>query len=325
MSQQTAMAAFAPASSEASRTQRRSGGESLGARVRRELKASNKWAYVFIAPLMIDFLVFTLYMVVRAVAMSFQHITYGSTEWVGLSHYSHVLHNKQFWNAIKNTVAYTVGTVPGGMLVSLVLSELIMRRRTRAQVFYKSAYYLPAVVSSVVMAIVWTWIYQPFYGILNYLVGLFGVAPINWLGNPKTAMVSLIIMSIVGGAGGQVVFMTAAMGGIPKDLYDAAHVDGATEWTRFWRVTVPLLRPTLLYLFVVGFIGNFQVFEQVYMMTQGGPGYPGATETVGYLIYNSAFTTMNLGLAAAQSIVLFFFILAFSVMQFRFFTSEIEY
>lgn len=295
------------------------------ANIAQRFRKSNKWAYLFIAPLAIDFLVFTVYMVVRIIMMSFQDIAFGQSEWVGLKHYEWIMRDPQFWNAMKNTILYTLAVVPGGLLVALILSEFIFRRNERIQIFYKSALYLPSVVSTVVLAIVWSWIYQPFNGILNYAISLVGVAPMNWLGNPQLAMPSIIFMSIVGGIGVSVVFITAAMGGIPTEIYDAAKIDGASEWTRFWRVTVPLLRPTLLYLSVVGFIGTFQVFEQIYVMTQGGPGYPGATETVGYLIYNSAFSSFNFGMSAAQSVVLFFAILAASVVQFRIFASEVEY
>ncbi len=293
--------------------------------LRSEWRRSNKWAYVFIMPLLSDFLIFTVYMVFRMVMMSFEELYYGEAEWVGLRHYDFILRDPQFWNALKNTLVYAVVVVPGGILIALVLSELIFRRNQFIQVFFKSAYYLPAVVSTAVLAIVWTWIYQPFNGVLNYFVSFVGIEPNNWLGNPNTALGSIIAMSIVGGLGVSVVFLTAAMGSIPTEIYDAAKIDGAGEWTRFWRVTVPLLRPTLLYLFVVGFIGAFQVFEQVLIMTRGGPGFPGATETVGYLIYNSAFTSLNIGMAAAQSVILFFVILIFSVVQFRIFASDVEY
>lgn len=290
-----------------------------------EIRRSNKWAYVFIAPLLLDFLVFTVYMVYSVTTLAFQELYYGQSEWVGFTHFEYIFRDAQFWNAMKNTVIYTVATVPGGILLALILSEFIYRRGRRLQIFYKSSYYLPSVVSTAVLAIVWAWIYNPFNGILNYFLSLFGIEPANWLRDPNLAMLSVIIMSIIGGVGVSVVFLTAAMGAIPTELYDAAKIDGAGEWTRFWRVTVPLLRPTLLYLFVVGFIGNFQVFEQIYIMTQGGPGFPGATETVGYLIYNSAFSSLNLGLAAAQSMILFIAILIFSVIQFRVFASEVEY
>jgi multiple sugar transport system permease protein len=294
-------------------------------RLRYDFKHGNKWGYFFIAPLMIDFLIFTVYMVVRVVLLSFQDMAYAQTNWVGFIHFEKTFRDPQFWNAMKNTIIYTIGAVPGGILTALILSELIFRRSVKLQTFFKSAYYIPTVVSSVVLAIIWMFIFNPFYGILNAVIGVIGIGKVNWMGDIHTAMLSLILMNIIGGVGGPVVFLTAAMGGIPTDLYDAAKIDGCSEWIRFWRITIPLLRPTLLYLFVTGFIGHFQAFEQIYLMTQGGPGYPGATETVGYLIYTSAFQSMNVGLASAQSIILFFVILIFSVLQFRIFAADLEY
>ncbi len=294
-------------------------------KLRHELHRSNKWGYVFIAPLLLDFLIFTVYLVFRVGTMAFQSVAFGQTTWVGLQQFQAVLGDSDFWNAMKNTTVYTLAVVPGELFVALILAEFIYRRSPRVQVFYKSAYYLPVVVSTVVLSIVWTWIYQPFSGILNYAVSIVGAKPNNWLGNPQTAMLAIIAMTIISGIGTPVVFITAAMGGIPTELYDAAQIDGASDWVRFWRVTVPLLRPTILYLSVVGFIGTFQVFEQIYVMTQGGPGYPGATETVGYLIYASAFTAFDFGKAAAQSVILFFAILIFSIAQFRIFAADVEY
>jgi multiple sugar transport system permease protein len=264
-------------------------------------------------------------MAIYAVQLSFQELEAGTFVWIGLENYRKVLANPLTWSAMRNTFVYTITVVVLGLGVALMLSELIFRRSSRVQVFFKSAFYLPSVVSSVVVALVWTWIFNPFYGILNAVTALVGVAPQNWLGNPALALPSLILMAIVGGGGSSIVLLTASMGGIPAELYDAARIDGASEWTRFWRVTVPLLRPTLLYLFVVGFIGNFQVFEQVYVMTGGGPGYPPATVTVGFRIYDMAFRTVQFGGAAALSMVLFVVILVFSAVQFRIFAAELEY
>jgi multiple sugar transport system permease protein len=292
---------------------------------RHEFQRSNKWGYVFIAPLLIDFAIFVAYLIVRAFAMAFQDVSYGTATWIGFDNFARMLKEPEFFNALKNTAIYTLAVVPGGIFIALIFSEMIFRRSARVQAFYKSAYYLPGVVSTVAMSLVWLFIYQPFGGILNYLTSLFGMEANNWMGNPLTAMPSLIVMGIVGTMGASVVFITAAMGGISPELYDAAKIDGASEWQRLWRVTVPLLRPTLLYLFVVGFIANFQVFEQVYVMTAGGPGYPGATITVGYLIYSSAFLSLNIGYAAAESVALFVVILLVSVFQFRFFSSELDY
>jgi len=294
-------------------------------RTMRQIRKSNGWGYIFILPLVIDFLIFTVYLVARGFMLSFQKTTFGAFSWVGLTNYEMLFTDVRFINALKNTIVYTVAVVPGGILLALLFSEMIFRRSTAIQTFFKSAYYLPSVVSSVAWSLVWIFIYQPFYGILNYIISLFGRAPINWVGNLTTAMPAIIFMGIVSSVGSSVVFITAAMGGISTEYYDAAKIDGASEWQRLWGVTVPLLRPTLLYLFVVGFIGNFQVFEQIYVMTAGGPGYPGATETVGYLIYSSAFGAFNLGYASAQSVVLFVVIMIFSLIQFRLFSANVEY
>jgi multiple sugar transport system permease protein len=289
------------------------------------IRHSNKWGYIFILPLIVDFLIFTVYLIVRGFLMSFQHITFGAFEWVGLENYLFLFTDTRFFNALKNTFLYTIGVVPGGILLAVIIAEMVFRRSTVVQTFFKSAYYLPSVVSTVAWSLVWIFIYQPFYGILNFITSLVGIPAINWVGNLTTAMPAIIFMGIVGSVGTSVVFITAAMGGISTEYYDAAKIDGASEWQRLWRITVPLLRPTLLYLFVVGFIGNFQLFEQIYVMTAGGPGYPGATETVGYLIYSSAFGSFNLGYASAQSVILFVIILIVSLIQFRFFSADVEF
>ena len=290
-----------------------------------DIKKSNKWGYVFITPLVIDFLIFTVYLIVHAFIYSFQDIEFGKITWVGLANYRTMFNTPAFYYSIKNTIVYVLFTVPGGIFLAVIFSEFIFRRSTAVQTFYKSAYYLPVVVSSVALALVWVFIYQPFNGILNFFTGLFGMAPNAWLGNPATAMPAIVAMNIIQGLGGSIVFITAAMGGISPELYDAAKMDGASDWQRLWSVTVPLLRPTLLYLFVVGFIGNFQVFDQIYVMTAGGPGYPGSTLTIGYLIYSAAFSSFNIGIAAAESIALFVVIVIVSVFQFRFFSGETEY
>ncbi|MGQ9555166.1 MAG: carbohydrate ABC transporter permease [Anaerolineae bacterium] len=288
-------------------------------------RRSNKWGYVFILPLLIDFLVFTLYLTIYAVKISLQEMSAGRFQWVGLLNYRQAFTDEKTWNALRVTTIYTLGVVVLGLLLALVLSELVFRRSQRVQIFFKSAFYLPGVVSTIVLSLVWYWIFNPYYGILNAIIGLVEIPPQNWLGNPDLALVSVMFMVIVGGGGGAVVLITAAMGGIPTELYDSAQIDGAGEWARFWRVTLPLLRPTLLYLFVTGFIGHFQAFDQIYVMTSGGPGYPGATETLGFLIYDSAFRNFQIGKGAALSLFLFLIILVFSVAQFRIFASELEY
>ncbi|MHB0874706.1 MAG: carbohydrate ABC transporter permease [Anaerolineae bacterium] len=288
-------------------------------------RRSNKWAYLFIAAPMTEFLIFSVYMIFSTLRMSVVRTAYSGPEpFVGLANYQSVLTDSGFWHSLQITLTYTVVTVLGGIFIALTVSELIMRFGTRTQTFFKASYYLPAVVSAVVVSMVWIWLFQQWYGLLNYLLGLVSLGPVPWLSHPDSALRSLMLMSLAGGHGGSIVFITAAMGGVPTTLYDAAKVDGAGEWTRFWRVTLPLLRPTLVYLFIMGVIGSFQVFTTIYLMTPGG-GPLQSTQTIGYLIYTTAFVRTNFDLAATQSILLAVVILTFSVIQYRVLSVDIEY
>lgn len=279
---------------------------------------------MFIAPLLIDFALFTAAMVVRSVLISFQELRGGEWRWVGLDNYQFSLADDMFWNALRNTVVYTVAVVLGGLLLALPLSAFIIRRRQAVQTLVKGAVYLPGVVSTVALSMVWLYLYQPMFGLLNHLLGLIGLPAQQWLASPDLALPSLIIMALVSGSGVAVVLLSASMGGIPKDYFDAAEIDGAGHWGQFRHVTVPLVKPVILYLLVIGFVTHFQVFEQVYVMTNGGPGFPPATETVALRIY-SAISGIRLGQASADSVLLFLVIAAFAVFQFKVLSSDVEY
>ena len=285
---------------------------------------SNKWGYVFIAPLLIDFLFFTAYMVGQAIALSFQEFEGGKLVWVGLDNYAFSLQDDLFWNALRNTLSYTLVVVPGIIAISLLVAAFIVGRSTRVQTLLKSAYYLPGVVSIVALTMVWLYIYQPQFGLLNYITGLLGLPPTLWLSQPSLAMWAIVAMTLLSATGASIVLFCAAMGGIPRDQYESARIDGANAWQQFRSITVPLVKPTLLYLFIINFVFHFQVFEQIYLMTSGGPGFPPATETVAYRIY-SGLTGLRLGQAAADLVLLFIAIGVIAVIQFRFLSSDVEY
>ena len=282
------------------------------------------WGYVFIAPLVLDFAIFTGAMAVRAIILSFQELRLGRWEFVGLENYAFSLQDDLFWNAIVNTLVYTVAVVLGGLFLALPLAAFIVGRQPRTQTLLKGAVYLPGVVSTVALSMVWLYLYQPLFGLLNFLLGLIGVPPQQWLASPSLAMPAIIVMTLVSASGVAVVLLTASMGGIPKDYYDAAEIDGAGPAARFRHVTVPLVRPVLLYLLVIGFVSHFQVFEQMYVLTNGGPGFPPATETVALRIFD-AISGIRLGQAAADSVLLFVFIAAFALVQFRVLSGDVEY
>ena len=296
----------------------------MGTRLRRRL--GNPWAFVFIAPLLLDFVLFTGAMAVRAITLSFQELRGGQFRWVGVDNYTYSLGDDLFWNALRNTLVYTTAVVLGGLLLALPLAAFIVRRRARIQTLLKGAIYLPGVVSTVALSMVWLYLYQPMFGLLNFLLSIVGLPAQQWLGSPTLALPSIILMTIVSASGVAVVLLTASMGSIPRDYYDAAMMDGGGSWAQFRYVTVPLVKPVILYLLVIGFVSHFQVFEQIYVLAgvSGGPGFPPATETIALRIFN-AISGIRLGQAAADSVLLFVFIGIFAFIQFRVLSGDVEY
>lgn len=280
-------------------------------------------AYLFIAPKYVLFLVFVAIPVVWAFVISLQEYRIFDTVWVGLANYAAVFANDVFGLALRNTAHYTLVTVPAHILIALVLASLIHPLKSRSQTFFRAAYYLPTVAAAVVVAMIWRWIFNYSHGLFNYMIQAMGLERINWLGSSAYAMWSIILMNVLIPPGTGVLLYLAAMGSIPQTLYEAAILDGASGFARWRYVTLPLLKPTTLYLVVLSTIGSFQVFTPVLIMTQGGPGY--STTTLVHLIFNTAFLDFNFGLAAALSVVLFAIIMVFAVFQFRWLSSDIEY
>ncbi len=297
-----------------------------GGRVR-DWVAEYGWAYFFVAVPVALFMMFMAYPVFWAFLLSFQKYSVMNTQWVGLKNYTHIFTSMTFspiyWKALKNTLIWTFATVPVGILTSLFLAVLIVRLPARLQTLFKFSYYLPVVASGIILSLVWLWMFDPISGLLNYLVGLLGIAPKVWLGDAQYAMISLILQAVLGAHGATIVLYCAALGGIPKSLYEAAELDNASAWTTFWQVTWPLIKPTTVYLFITGIIGAFQVFGNVYVLTQGGPNF--STITLGYLIYETAFQQYNFGSAAAQSFVLGLMIIALSLLNYKYLATDVEY
>ncbi|MGI6130851.1 MAG: carbohydrate ABC transporter permease [Bacillota bacterium] len=283
----------------------------------------DRWGYAFIAPSFALFAVFFLVPVVWGGYLSLLDYQVFNKEWVGLQNYREIARDSVFWLSLRNTALYTLGLVPLWLGKALVISALIFPLAKPIQTFFKGAFYLPHVTSSVIISMVWLWIFNPPFGLLNYIMELLGFAPHAWLGDVRTALLSIILMQVVMGGGSSIVLITAAMGSIPYHLYEAAYLDGATKTQAFFRVTIPLLRPTILYLLVTGTISSFQVFTNVYLMTQGGPQF--STMTLVYLIYDTAFKQFKFGLASAQAVVLFAIVFALAIVQFKFLGQEVEY
>ncbi len=277
----------------------------------------------FIAPQTLLFLAFFLIPVVIAVALAFMEVRPTRMTWVGLDNFQRALNDQLFHRALLNTTVFTLVVVVFWLGKALLIAYLLDPMNRGLQTFFKSAFYLPAVTSSIIISLIWLWIFNPTFGLLNAFVGAFGVEPVAWLGNTSTALPALILMQVVMGGGSSIVLLSAALARIPRDLYEVALIDGAKRPTIFAKVILPLIRPTLLYLVVTGTINTFQVFDSVYVMTQGGPQF--ATTTVVFRIYQEAFQRFNLGYASAQAIVLFLITLVLAGIQFRMLGQNVEY
>lgn len=281
-------------------------------------------AYAFLAAPLALFLVFRVVPVLHALYLSFTE--YGVLKppvWSGLENYLEALrHDELFWTALRNTVLYAAGIVPGVMLGGLALA-LLLNSGIRAIPLFRASYYLPVVTSMIAAAVIWAWIFEPSAGLANYLLGLAGISPKAWLADPRLALPALIAMRIWKGAGYHMVIYLAGLQSIPPDLYEAAAIDGASAWQRLRRVTLPLLTFTFLFDFVIATSGALQSFEEIQVMTHGGPA--NATTTMVFLIYQNGFDFLRMGYAAAQGFLLFVVILALSLVGMRFFRGEVVY
>lgn len=292
--------------------------------MKKKLKKDTMWAYVFILVPLCTFTIFTLYPVVSAAITSFQEYKPMGSEWVGLDNYVHTLKNDLFYKALWNTFVYAIITVPVSMLLSFSISIMILPYRKKIQTVFKAAYYLPAIASGVAPSFVWKWIYDPMStGLLNSVLGAFGVPNQNWLGSGKTAMASLIIMAVFAGLGQNVIIYTAALLGVDSTYYEAADIDGATFWQKVRYIVWPLVKPTTVFLAITGVINGLQSFQNAYLMTGGGPD--NATTMAGLLIFNRAFKYFEYGEACAQALLLAAIIAVFSIFQFRLNSADVEY
>jgi multiple sugar transport system permease protein len=254
--------------------------------------------------------------IVWSAVMSFQrnNLLSPSTPFVGTANYRKMIHDPVVTQAIQHTLVYTVLFVPGTMLVGLFLA-VAMNRKIRFIAFYRTAAYATMAISTISEAIVFIWLFDPSYGVVNYFLGKAGVPPQQYLNSPSEALYVIVIMTIWGWTGFAVVIYLAALQGVPQALTEAASIDGASPWQAFRRVTLPLLSPASLFLAVWLTINALQLFDEVYLSTQGGP--LNATTVLVYYLYNQAFVDFNFGYASAIAYFLFLVIIVVTVIQFR--------
>jgi multiple sugar transport system permease protein len=277
------------------------------------------WGLVFVSPVMIFFTIFAFYPMLSAFYYSLtDYNLLKPPVFNGLASYERLFTDGRFLIALKNTFVYAIGSAIPIFVVSLGLA-LVFSREFRGRNLLRTLYFAPVILAGVVVAMVWRVIYHP-YGPLNSILGpLLNIAP-NWLTDRSLAPWSIIGINVWQSVGFYMIIFIAGLQAIPQDFYDAAKVDGANRWQSFWHITLPLLKPTSLFVMVITLINSFQAFTYQYVMTKGGPS--DATNVIGLYVYQSAFQYLRMGYAAAMSVVLFIIIIVLTLIQLRVTRSE---
>jgi multiple sugar transport system permease protein len=272
-------------------------------------------AYAFILPSFLGFFVFLVVPMFFSLGISFydwELLT--PPRFTGIANFQALLTDRVFGGVVVNTIYYTLGLVPLNLVISLGLA-VWLNTRLRGLTFYRSAFFVPVVTVTVAVALIWRWMYEPRFGIIDAALRAVGLPAPLWLGDEGWALPAIIIMSVWKGFGYNMVLFLAGLQGIPVTIYEAAMIDGASAWQRFWRITLPLLSPTVFLAVVLTVISSFQVFDQAYVMTNGGPA--NATNTIVLYIYQNGFQYFRMGYASAIAWVLFGFIFVFTLAQMR--------
>jgi len=276
--------------------------------------SDGRWALLFLGPTLLGLAVLSAGPILATLAISLTNwdlLT--APKFSGLDNYLQLISDHRFQVALRNTFFYTIVSVPLGLVIALGLA-IALNTKVRGIAFIRTAYFLPVVTSTIAIALVWQWIYSANGGLLNEILGAFGIPAQKFLSDPTLALPSIIAMSIWQGLGINIIIFLAGLQGIPADLLDAASVDGAGSWARFRNVTLPLLTPSIFFTTVLSLISSFQVFDQVFVLAKPKPME--WTITVVYFIYENGFRFFKMGYASAASWVLFLIVALFTAIYF---------
>lgn len=271
-----------------------------------------KHAWLFMAPALIIMLAFSIIPSIMALGLSFTNYNvFQATKWVGLDNYRTILQSGEFWNVLRNTLVYWILVTPVLVTVPVFVAALV-NRDLWGMKFYRLLFYFPVLVSVVITALIWGWMFQS-NGILNYLLGLVGLKPVKWLTRRTTVLPSLALVTIWQGLGYYMLFYLGGIQAISLDVYEAAELDGASGFKKHLYITFPLLKPTIFFTTVISTMAALKEFTLMMTMTSGGP--IGASKTVVYLVYEEAFENLRMGYASAISFLLFAVILVLTIIN----------
>lgn len=279
-------------------------------------------ALLFLSPTLVIFTAFILFPVFFSFYLSFHswNMFSGDTTFVGLENYSRMIQDAEFWQVLGNTAVYTFGTIPMNMALSLWVAYLL-NKKLRGKKFLRTAFFAPVIISPVAAAVIWRWMYDPNFGLVNYLISFLGIGSINWLNEPTAAMFALIIMGVWKTFGINMILFSAGLQGIPDNYYEAAELDGAGKWAKFYHITIPMLAPTTFFIMIMSMISSFQVFDIVYVLTSGGP--MGSTKVLVFYVYEYAFKFFEMGYASAISYFLFAILFILTMLQVKYMKSKV--
>jgi multiple sugar transport system permease protein len=279
--------------------------------------AANRSKYLALAVLLLPSLAgmfaFIMLPVLSSLVLSFSEWDLiGEIKWIGIGNYVEALGDPAIQGALRNTLTFIAGYLPAVVAIALGLA-LLLNQRLKGRVAFRAIYFVPVVTSWVAVSLIWKWLLNPQYGLLNYGLALIGIKGPGWLFDPAWAMTGVVLTSIWKDIGFVTVIYLAGLQDIPENLYEAAALDGATPWQQFWTITVPMLAPTTFFVTTISLISSFQVFDQVWIMTGGGPA--GSTSVMVEQIYKNAFSYYKMGYASAISWILFALIFAVTLAQ----------
>jgi ABC-type sugar transport system permease subunit len=279
-------------------------------------------ALLFLSPTLIIFSAFILFPVFFSFYLSFHkwNMFGGETTFIGFDNYIRMFKNPEFWQVLKNTAIYTIGTIPLNMALALWVA-FILNKKIIGKRFLRTAFFAPVIISPVAAAVIWRWLYDPNFGLINYFISAIGFSPVNWLNEPTAAMFALIIVGVWKTFGVNMVLFSAGLSGIPESYYEAADLDGAGRWDKFWNITVPLLSPTTFFIMIMSMISSFQVFDIVYVLTSGGP--LGSTKVLVFYVYEYAFKFFEMGYSSAISYFLFAVLFMLTMLQIRYMKNKV--
>lgn len=284
-------------------------------------KKSSKFIF-FTSPWIIGFLLLTLIPMISSIFISFtEWDILTPPKWVGLQNYIEIFNDPLFYKSLKVTLTYTLFSVPINVILSLLVA-LLLNNNVKNIKLFRTIYYLPAVVSGVVVSLLWGWMFNPEFGLLNNILIKFGIQGPQWIYDEKWVIPSLVIMSIWGIGGGIIIYLSGLQS-IPKDLYEAAKIDGANFWQNLIHITIPSMSPILLFTTLTSIIGSLQTFTQAYVMTDGGPNH--SSLFYAFYVYKHAFTWRKMGKACALAWILFLVILCISLLVLKVSSSKVYY